>query len=218
MTKYLINRILRGLLSVIAVVAIVMLLIYTLMNRDQIFAQDSVFSHMKSNARETYKMQQWEKYGYLDYVPYADYLKTLLQSGEISQEVYDQAVTLGDKAGEDSSLVAQYVEKFTNYYEEQGYDVERLPADKLKNKYKEGGRPALFAHKDIPLPVRLWEYLSGIFTVDNIHYVKDDIADRGLTFTLHDPLYGGEKFSPAIIGNAICCTLIRNSPISTRTF
>ena len=201
MTKYLINRILRGLLSVVAVVAIVMLLIYTLMNRDQIFAQDSVFSHMKSNARETYKMQQWEKYGYLDYVPYADYLKTLLQSGEISQEIYDQAVTLGDKAGEDGSLVAQYVEKFTNYYEEQGYDVERLPADKLKNKYKEGGRPALFAHKDIPLPVRLWEYLSGIFTVDNIHYVKDDIADRGLTFTLHDPLYGGEKFSPAIIGN-----------------
>ena len=83
MTKYLINRILRGLLSVVAVVAIVMLLIYSLMNRDQIFAQDSVYSHMKSNAKEVYKMQQWEKYGYLDYVPYADYLKMLLQNGDI---------------------------------------------------------------------------------------------------------------------------------------
>ncbi len=28
-----------------------------------------------------------------------------------------------------------------------------------------------------------------------------DIGERGLTFTLYDPVYGGEKFSPAIIGN-----------------
>ena len=115
MTKYLINRILRGLLSIIAVVAIVMLLIYTLMNRDQIFAQDSTFSHMKSNARETYKMQQWEKYGYLDYVPYADYLTELLQNGEITQETYDVAVKFGDEAEDDSAVAAQYVEQFTEY-------------------------------------------------------------------------------------------------------
>ena len=29
----------------------------------------------------------------------------------------------------------------------------------------------------------------------------EDIGERGLTFTLHDPVYGGEKFAPAIIGN-----------------
>jgi oligopeptide transport system permease protein len=28
-----------------------------------------------------------------------------------------------------------------------------------------------------------------------------DIGERKLTFTLHDPAYGGEKFSPAIMGN-----------------
>ena len=201
MTKYLINRILRGLLSVIAVVAIVMLLIYTLMNRDQIFAQDSVYSHMKSNAKETYKMQQWEKYGYLDYVPYADYMQSLLQNGEISQEDYEVAVKFGDEADEDSALAAKYVAQFTEYYDDQGYEVKRLPADTLKNKYKEGGRPCLYAYKDTPLLTRLWDYFSGLFRVDNIHSVQDDVGERGLTFTLYDPLYGGEKFSPAIIGN-----------------
>ena len=37
--------------------------------------------------------------------------------------------------------------------------------------------------------------------IDNINNVEDIVGERGLTFTLHDPVYGGEKFSPAIIGN-----------------
>jgi len=37
--------------------------------------------------------------------------------------------------------------------------------------------------------------------VDNIHYASGDVGERGLTFTLYDPAYGGEKFSPAIMGN-----------------
>ena len=31
--------------------------------------------------------------------------------------------------------------------------------------------------------------------------MEEGIENRGLTFTLHDPAYGGEKFAPAIIGN-----------------
>ena len=39
--------------------------------------------------------------------------------------------------------------------------------------------------------------------MDNIHNVDEDadIGERGLTFTWYDPAYGGEKFSPAIMGN-----------------
>ena len=37
--------------------------------------------------------------------------------------------------------------------------------------------------------------------MDNIHSVEEDVGERGLTFTLHDPAYGGEKFAPAILGN-----------------
>ena len=39
MGKYLVKRILRGILSIIAVVAIVMMLVYALVDRDRIFAE-----------------------------------------------------------------------------------------------------------------------------------------------------------------------------------
>ncbi|MDE6589303.1 MAG: ABC transporter permease, partial [Oscillospiraceae bacterium] len=68
---------------------------------------------------------------------------------------------------------------------------------------KDGGAPVLFATKDIPLIQRAITYFTKMFQIDNIHYVDEatDIGERGLTFTLHDPVYGGDKFAPAIIGN-----------------
>ena len=45
------------------------------------------------------------------------------------------------------------------------------------------------------------KYFCNLITIDNIHYVEADIPDRGISFTLRDPVYGGEKFAPAIIGN-----------------
>ena len=203
MTKYLINRILRSLCSVVIVVGIVMVMIYSALDRNLIFAQDPQFSHVKSNAKAVYMMQQWEKYGYLDYVPYADWLKGLLQEGEIDQETYSSVVKFGNKPSQDSDAVAEYVAKFTEYYESQGYTVERKEADmkgKTK-KYQDGGEPRLYAYKDIPVLKRLANYFTGLISVDNIHYVEEDIENRGLTFTLYDPAYGGEKFSPAIMGN-----------------
>ncbi len=208
MTKYLLNRLLRGLFSIVVVVAIVMTLIYSCLDRNQIFASDSNYSHLKSNAKEIYKMQQWEKYGYLDYVPYSDWLSSLLKSGEIDQDTYTSAVKFGDTAEDDSEIAAEYIARFTEEMEADGYDIGRLPAQKQGRKYKEGGNPRLYAYKDIPLISRLFDYVTNIFQVDNIHYVPEeaDIGERGLTFTLYDPLYqntetGEKKFSPAIIGN-----------------
>ena len=204
MTKYLLNRIIRGLFSVVIVVIVVMVMIYSCLDRTLIFAKDPVWSKMKSNTKETYQMQQWEKYGYVDYVPYADYLTELLKRGEIDQDTYNTVVKFGNTAEKDSAEVAEYVQKFTEYYESKGYQVSRLPAKMKGNtaKYQEGGEPKLYAYKDVPLLTRVWNYFTSIITVDNIHNAEG-IADedRGLTFTLYDPVYGGEKFSPAVIGN-----------------
>ena len=78
MTKYLINRILRSLLSVFIVVAVVMVLIYTCMDRELIFFADPLYSKQQNNSKEVYKQQKFEEYGYTDYVSYTDYLKELL--------------------------------------------------------------------------------------------------------------------------------------------
>lgn len=202
MAKYLVKRILYGAISIIIVVAVVMILIYSLMNRDLIFANDASYTHQNNNAKIVYKYQRWEDYGYLDYVTYADYLLALTNSGEIDEETRSKLVAIGRTGDKDSDAVAEYVQKFTDYYQSQGYTVERLDAVLVGGKkIADGGQPQLFAHKDIPLARRLVNYFSNLLEVDNIHDVSDDVGERGLTFTLYDPVYGGEKFSPAIIGN-----------------
>lgn len=202
MTKYLLNRILRAIVSVIIVVAVVMIMIYSFLDKQSIFANDPVYPKQKSNNKQIYMMQEWERYGYLDYVNYTDYLQSLLKSGEITADQYDAYVSLNRDAAGATAEADVYVQKFTEYYSSQGYTVKPLKADTRTNgAYKDGGSPRLFAYKDVPVLTRLWKYFTGLVKIDNIHTVEEDVGERGLTFTLYDPVYGGEKFSPAIIGN-----------------
>ena len=92
MGRYLLGRAVRGALSAVIVVTVVMGLIYSCLDRNLIFANDPVLSKYKSNAQQAYKMRQWEAYGYLDYVTYSEYLSGLsLEPGEQAQ-----AAQLGD--------------------------------------------------------------------------------------------------------------------------
>lgn len=202
MAKYFIKRLLHGVISVVAVVAIVMILIYSALDKTLVFKGDSAYTKQKNNNLITYQYSKWEEYGYLDYVTFADYLKMLAKEGEIDEETRADAVSLGRTAAKDSELTAEYVVKFTEYYESQGYTVTRLDAQMLtEKKVADGGQQQLFAYKDIPLINRLLSYFANLFQIDNINNVEDDIEDRGLTFTWFDPVYGGDVFSPAIIGN-----------------
>ena len=205
MTKYLINRIIRSLFSVVIVVGVIMTMIYSFLDKQSIFATDPVFTKQKSNAKEIYMMQQWEQFGYLDYVPFADYLLAEQKAGNIDADTYAAAAKLGNSIdGEgDSDITAEYVQKFVEKYEKDGYEIVRLKGDTQgrTKKYKDGGEPRLYAYKEIPVIQRLFTYFGGLITVDNIHNVEEDIGERGLTFTLYDPAYGGKKFSPAIMGN-----------------
>lgn len=186
----------------VIVVGIVMVMVYSALDRNLIFAADSMYTRVKSNAKEVYMMQQWERYGYVDYVPYSDYMRQLAREDEITQEQYSAAITFGNKASQDSDEAAEFIRRFTEEYESKGYKVVRLDG-KMKGKtkkYQDGGEPRLYAYRNIPVLMRLVNYFKDLITVDNIHYVEDEIEDRGITFTLHDPIYGGEKFSPAVMG------------------
>ncbi len=200
MSKYLLNRLLRSLLSVLAVVALVMILVYSCVDREDIFRADTMYSKKTNNDRVVYQYSSWESYEYLDYVPYADYLLEQQEQGLITEEERLRLVQFGYTAEDDSPEVAEAVRQFTTYYESQGYTVTRLDAMKAGGKLKPGGAQQLFAYKDKPLINRLWKYFSGLISLDSVHYVEEDIADRGITFTLYDPAYNG-AFSPAIMGN-----------------
>lgn len=201
MAKYLLKRILYGIMSIAIVVAIIMTMVYSLLDRKKIFRSDPIFQKNANNGQITYMYQKWEEYGYLDYVTYEDYLNDLAKSGEISEETRKEAVSLGRTEDKDSQVVAEYVAKFVAYYESQGYEVRRLDVVMTGRKVASGGQQRLFASKDIPLINRLVSYFTGLLSVDNIHEVEGDVGERGLSFTLYDPAYGGNKFSPAIIGN-----------------
>lgn len=203
MTKYLLNRILRSVVSIVIVVMVVMVLIYSCLDKTLIFQSDPNYSKKNNNSKTVYELQSWERYGYINYVTYTEWLQEELKAGNIDQATFDTVCKFADKEGQDTPLVAEYIAKFTEVYEAEGYTVERLPASYKPGtkKYKDGGAPQLYARRDVPVYVRLWNYLTGLIDVDNIHYVEEDIEDRGLSFTWYDPAYGGEKFSPAIMGN-----------------
>lgn len=201
MTKYLLKRLLHGLLSVVAVVALVMMLIYSLMDRNLIFANDPQYTKLNNNIKKIYQYQQWKAYGYIEYDNYDDFISRLHSTGEMSDSDYEAAKKLGRDATKDSATTKKYVSMFTDYYNDLGWDVNRMNAISYGgNRIASGGDPKLVASRDIPLLNRLWKYFSGLIKIDDINYASEVSGQRGLTFTLHDPVYNG-SFAPAIIGN-----------------
>lgn len=213
MKKFILKRIIGGVLSIVAVVAIVMILIYSLMDRQLIFQSDALYMKKLSNEKTLYMYTKWEEYGYVDLVNYSDYMMSLLSDGTITQEVFDS--TGYPRNGKvTNEQTKEYVQKFKDYYSGKGYVIKELEADMMASgkKLKTGGAARLFAYRDIPVYKRLGKYFKSLFFSDNIHYVseEDDIGERKLTFTWNDPIYtvynedgtvASKKFSPAILGN-----------------
>ena len=127
MTKYLINRILRSLVSVVIVVGVVMVMIYSALDRKLVFANDPVYNKQSSNGKVVYEMLKWEEYGYVDYVPYSGWLMTLLKAGEIDQATYDAVSKVPNKIAnliENNDLddeTGAFLLRYKEYYECQGY-------------------------------------------------------------------------------------------------
>ena len=111
MTKYLLRRILHGLISIIIVVLIVMVMIYSMLDKIQIFAQAPMYTKVSNNQQVAYRYRRWQEYGYINYVTYADYLLSLQQSGEIDEETRAAAVSFGRKPENDSEIVTEYAQK-----------------------------------------------------------------------------------------------------------
>ncbi len=202
MVKYFFKRFFRGCISVVIAIALIMLMVFSWLDPTLIFAEDEQYTKLSNNQKTLYTYQKWEEYDYLDYVPYTDWLNAKTASGEITEEERAAVAAIGRTADADNAEVARYVAEFTAEYEAQGYTVVRLDAVMATpTRIATGGSQTLFAFQNTPLLVRMLNFFTGILDFDNIHYVQEDIGERGLTFTLHDPAYGGEKFAPAIMGN-----------------
>lgn len=202
MVKYFFKRLLRGLLSVVAAVCIIMVLLFVVLDRTAIFQEDEQYQKLTNNQKINYMYTMWEQYDYLDLVTYNDYLNELVENGELDETYKESIASIGWTAEDDSPEVREYVERFTEYYSQQGYTITRLDAVMAtSNRVATGGSPMLFASLNTPTLQRVFAFFTSLFNLDNIHYAEEVTGERGLTFTLYDPAYGGETFSPAIIGN-----------------
>ena len=195
MGKYLAKRIIHSIISIIIVVMIVMILIYSLMDRQLIFKADPTYTNLGNNAKIVYQHRRWEEFGYIDYVPYTEWLAEEARAGRITEEEREKANGFARTAEKDSEFVAEYVKKYTDYYQSKGYTVRRLDAIMSNpRKVANGGAQQLFAYKDKPLIERLVSYFTGFITVDNIHYASGDVGERGIKFTLPDFKIGEAGF------------------------
>ena len=167
--KYICGRIVKGLLSAVCVVVLIMVLVYSLMDRTTIFAGDPNYSKMQSNARITYEQSRYQDFGYIDYATYSDYIKSLYSSNQIDEDTRAGAMKIGVTAEKASETAKEYIEKFTQEYEAQGYSITRLDADRKKNgQVKDGGQAAIFATRDRPLIKRVLSYFTDMIFIDNV--------------------------------------------------
>ena len=73
MGRYILNRLWRSLISLVIVLFAVVLLVYSLMDRNAIFIKDTGYTNKSGNEAIDYKYGKWESYGYLDKIEMLDY-------------------------------------------------------------------------------------------------------------------------------------------------
>ena len=176
MKKYMLKRILFSIFSLLVVVMVVMLLVYSLIERNVIFQSDDVWNKKSGNDRAIYEYTMYQKYGYVTYVNYSAFLanKYSEKYGEnyTKEKEYTNDVKIIQK--KDKYLENESVQEFIAKYSEEGYEIKYLEPETFKSgRVKPGGTGYLLAvHEKNPL-LRLLDYGKSFFTVETKHDVDD---------------------------------------------
>ena len=149
---YILKRLIRSLISILLIMVVVFLMVFTLVPRENIFFEDSTYRKLggKPDEKTDYIYNTWEKLGYLDYVKINDYCLEMYEAG--SDEM---------KAGilPDSQETADFIAK----YEALGYTVEHhLVSNQV------------YAYRDVPLITRLGKWFANLVQIDTIYSVQDE--------------------------------------------
>lgn len=143
MKKYILGRFIRSIFSILAVVCIAIVLVYTLIPREKIFNVDPNISKLTGDARTTYMYTKWRDLGYLDYQQQADMCKAY-------SDDYTSCM-----AGEGD------YEEVVEAYESEGYTIETL---------KSG---LVFAYRNYTIPELVGRFFSNLIVIDNPSAVQD---------------------------------------------
>ena len=80
---YYLKRIIRSIFSILLVITIVFILVYSLVPRDRIFNSDDTLVKLggKPDERLQYQMRTWQRLGYIDYENMSSYCSSLYEAG-----------------------------------------------------------------------------------------------------------------------------------------
>ena len=166
MKKYMFKRILFSIFSLLVVVMLVMVLVYTMIERNVIFQTDDMWNKKSNNDRSIYEYAQYEKYGYLTYRDYTSFVKD--KYVEIyGEEYFSQPDYLADKNAvqdPDNFQSNATVQEFIQEYQAKGYTFKYFAPMVFKSgKTKPGGQGYLLAvHEKMPV-LRLFDYIKLFF-------------------------------------------------------
>ena len=198
MKKYLLKRILFSIFALFSVVGIVMILVYSLIDRSLIFANDPTIAKKANNELEIYKIQKYEKYGYLTYENYDIYIKSKYEAKYGAEYTTNPDYITASKAitDENTYLTNPDVIEFKTTFEKQHYDIKLFPQMKKSN----GAflsKAYLVAIKEINPVTRLFKYFGSLFKFETIN----DIDDPNLTNRYIRWEWDKRSNMPALVGS-----------------
>ena len=149
--SYIWKRLIRSLFSILAIMVVVFIMVYSLVPRDNIFFNDGTYTKLggKPDEKRDYVMRTWQKLGYLDYVTINIYCEGLY--GSDTDKV---AACIVPESKESSD--------FVDYYEGKGYTVETYQINKR-----------VYAYKDIPVMNRLISWFKTLIIIDHPWKIQD---------------------------------------------
>ncbi len=168
MAGYVLKRLLRSLVSLVVVVFIIMLLVFKLMNREQIFKTANL-TRYTNNKKIEFKYKTYEEYGYMDVIEYQEYASDWAKENETTApELPDgKKVKLPDNKTIAKDEDIELVMKFKNDYTNNGYTIIR----ELPKNNKDAN--ILIAYKERSVFARLWDFFSGLFVFDTVNYAQN---------------------------------------------
>ena len=146
MRRYIIGRIFRSIFSIFIVVSIAIVMIYTLVPKENIFFGDNYLSKLgsKPDERIQYKNTKWESLGYLDFLEQAAMCK-------ISDD-YSGCMVVGSE----ESL------QLKEEYESKGYTVNRFPKSGF-----------LYAYREYNAFELIYNWFTNLIVIDHTNKIED---------------------------------------------
>ncbi len=169
-------------------------MVFTAIDRSVIFQTDDTWNKKAANDRVIYELNQYQKYGYLEYQDYNSFLKNKYEA-LYGDSYASNAEYTRDKAAIQKANTYQNnasVQEFIALSQSNGKTVQYLePVTYSNGKQKPGGAGYLVAIHERPVYLRLLNYLGSFISIENTRMVKDpELTSRYIRFE-KDPYGAG---------------------------